>query len=46
MRLPYFAVLINILTVITKGRGIRPGEALATLYLKEGATFYPDFWDR
>jgi len=23
-----------------KGRGIRPVEALATLYFKEGATFY------
>ena len=43
IRLPYFAWFINILTVITKGRGIRPGEALATLYLKEGATFYSDF---
>ena len=31
--LHYFAVFLNILTVITKGRGIRPGEALATLYL-------------
>ena len=24
-----------------KGRGIRPIEALATLYIKEGAKFYP-----
>jgi len=26
--------------VIRKGGGIRPFEALATLYCKEGATFY------
>jgi|GEM_PF-1981539 hypothetical protein len=26
--------------VIKKGRGNRPDEALATLYYKEGATFY------
>jgi len=29
--------------VIKKGRGNRPNEALATLYYKEGAKFYP-FW--
>jgi len=36
----YFASFLNILIVITKARGIRPNESLATLYSKEGATFY------
>ena len=36
----YFAPFLIILIVITKARGIRPIESLATLYSKEGATFY------
>lgn len=31
-----------LLLVITKAGGIRPNESLATLYHKEGATFYFD----
>ncbi len=38
--LPYFAEFLILMIVITKARGIRPDESLATLYLKEGATFY------
>ena len=37
---PYFALFLILLIVITKARGIRPVESLATLYHKEGATFY------
>jgi len=37
---PYFAPFLQVLIVITKARGIRPVESLATLYHKEGATFY------
>jgi len=33
-------LFIIVLNVITKGRGNRPIEALATLYKKEGAKFY------
>ena len=36
----YFAPFLIILIVFTKARGIRPIESLATLYSKEGATFY------
>jgi len=35
----WYSFLI-VLNVITKGRGNRPVEALATLYKKEGAKFY------
>lgn len=37
-----FASFIIILIVITKAGGNRPDESLATLYYKEGATFYLD----
>jgi hypothetical protein len=37
-----FAPFIHLLLVITKAGGIRPDESLATLYYKEGATFYSD----